>query len=137
MIVLFRSLITSHADYLDTTGSVLTLSDLNNSNAAFIGTVCLSSGFLLLALFVSIYYYRKRGLYHDFSSSSQSGSHKILLLKREGIPLEKPPYVIKKTPAVRSPSSSQVNPFNKKSPSPTTSPQQSSSGGFSRKYCEF
>nr|XP_046912338.1 synaptotagmin-4-like [Dermatophagoides farinae] len=113
-------------DNADSTGSILNLSDLSESNAAFIGTVCLASGFVLLVLFASIYYYRKRSLYHDFtitgstSMKSDNNNNKILLLKKNLQFNEEKPYVVRqKTPAVRSPSSSQVNPFNKKSPSPT------------------
>ena len=58
---------------------------------------------------------------------SDNNNNKILLLKKNLQFNEEKPYVVRqKTPAVRSPSSSQVNPFNKKSPSPT--------GGLSRKY---
>ncbi|OTF72088.1 hypothetical protein BLA29_013597, partial [Euroglyphus maynei] len=108
------------------TGSILNLSDLSESNAAFIGTICITSGFLLLAIFASIYYYRKRGMYQDFSqgittiNSNDNNNKKILLLQKDLQFNEEKPYVqqmTKKTPAVRSPSS--TNPFNKKSPSPT------------------
>lgn len=108
-------------DNADSTGSILNLSDFNNSHTALIGTICLATGFLMMILMAAAYYYRKRGSYHDFSPNRNAANHKILLLKKE-IPLEKS-YIIKKTPAVRSPSSSQVNPFNKKSPSPTSTQQ--------------
>ena len=88
-----------------------------SSHAALVLGLCLASAFMLLAVFATtFYYYKKR-------TQLFNPSHKVLLIKKD-IPLEKP-YVIRKTPAVRSPSSSQVNPFNKKSPSPTSGIQPS------------
>ncbi|UXI15365.1 RecName:Proclotting enzyme [Sarcoptes scabiei] len=115
----------------DRSGLGLTLNDLNNSNWAFIGSVSLVSGFILvLIVLVSIYYYRKRTQYDQFYRPSLSGlekdQQKILLFKKD---FDKPyDWMKKKTTAVKSPSSSQINPFNKKTPSPTS---ETNSSGFS------
>nr|XP_027204637.1 synaptotagmin-4-like isoform X2 [Dermatophagoides pteronyssinus] len=115
----------------DSTGSIINLTDLSESNAAFIGTICLASGFILLALFATIYYYRKRSLYQtDFvHGTAKTNDTKILLLQKDLKFSNEKPYKIGKTPAVRSPNSSSgansgnsnvvINPFQKKSPSPT------------------
>ena len=102
----------------------------------------MASGFILLALFATIYYYRKRSLYQtDFvhgTTSTKTNDTKILLLQKELKFSNEKPYKIGKTPAVRSPNSTSlgansggsnvvINPFQKKSPSPT--------GGLSREFC--
>lgn len=104
-----------------------THSSSNTASGSLIILICLASAFMLLAILGTTFYYyhRKRSNSFNFNRSN----HKVLLLKRE-LPLEKS-FLINsfngnsstigatgKTRAVRSPSSGQVNPFNKKTPSP-------------------
>ena len=93
------------------------------------------SVFVVLVLLAAAYYYQKK---RSTSFGLLRSNHKVLLVKKDIIPghLDKGFFINSyptgpvastgtptgqgKTRAVRSPSSGQVNPFQKKSPSPTS-----------------